>query len=65
MSDEQNRIVNPEPRPDDRVDQALRPKTLNELIGQDQVKENLSILIGAARHRGEPMDHVLFYGHRV
>src|SRR5688572_31542415 len=32
------------------------------LIGQDQVKENLSILIDAAKHRGEALDHVLFYG---
>jgi holliday junction DNA helicase RuvB len=62
MSDEPNRLVNPEPRPDDRVDQALRPRHLAELIGQDQVKENLSILIDAARHRKEPLDHVLFYG---
>ncbi len=62
MSDQPNRLVNPEPRPDDRVDQALRPRHLAELIGQDQVKENLSILIDAARHRQEPLDHVLFYG---
>jgi holliday junction DNA helicase RuvB len=62
MSDQPNRLVNPEPRPDDRVDQALRPRKLSELIGQDQVKENLSILIDAARHRKEPLDHVLFYG---
>jgi Holliday junction DNA helicase RuvB len=51
MSDQPNRLVNPEPRPDDRLDQALRPKKLAEIIGQDQVKENLSILIDAARHR--------------
>jgi Holliday junction DNA helicase RuvB len=57
-----NRLVNPEPRPDDRIDNALRPKRLDELIGQDQVKENLRILIEAARHRKEPLDHVLFYG---
>jgi Holliday junction DNA helicase RuvB len=62
MSEEPNRLVNPEPRPDDRVDQALRPRRLAEVIGQDQVKENLSILIDAARHRKEPLDHVLFYG---
>ena len=63
MADEsQNRLVNPEPKPDDRVDQALRPHRLNELIGQDQVKENLKILIEAARKRNEPLDHVLFYG---
>jgi Holliday junction DNA helicase RuvB len=58
----QTRLVNPEAKPDDRLDQALRPKTLLELIGQDQVKENLNILVSAARHRKEPLDHVLFYG---
>jgi Holliday junction DNA helicase RuvB len=62
MSDQPNRLVNPEPRPDDRLDQALRPKKLAEIIGQDKVKDNLSILIDAARHRNEPLDHVLFYG---
>ena len=41
MNETPNRLVNPEPRPDDRFDPALRPKTLAELIGQDQVKENL------------------------
>ena len=62
MSDQPNRLVNPEPKPDDRLDQALRPRKLDELIGQEQVKENLAILIDAARHRNEPLDHVLFYG---
>lgn len=54
--------MDPEARPDDRVDQALRPQHLQELIGQEQVKENLSILIAAARQRNEALDHVLFYG---
>jgi len=62
MDDTSSRMVSPEPRPDDKIDQALRPKTLNDVIGQDQVKENLSILIDAAKHRNEPLDHVLFYG---
>jgi len=56
------RALDPESKPDDRVDNALRPEKLNDLIGQDQVKENLSILIAAARKRGEALDHVLFYG---
>jgi holliday junction DNA helicase RuvB len=56
------RPLDPESKPDDRVDNALRPEKLNDLIGQDQVKENLSILIAAARKRGEALDHVLFYG---
>src|SRR5512139_1001482 len=57
-----SRSLDPESKPDDRVDHALRPQKLNDLIGQDQVKENLSILISAARQRGEALDHVLFYG---
>ena len=62
MPTESERITDPEVRPDDRLDQSLRPGSLHELIGQDQVKENLEILISAARGRGEPLDHVLFYG---
>jgi len=57
-----NRPIDPESKPDDRVDNALRPQLLSDLIGQDQVKENLSILIEAARQRQEALDHVLFYG---
>ena len=62
MTEPQDRPVDPQARPDDRVDHALRPQKLDDLIGQDQVKENLQILISAARQRGEPLDHVLFYG---
>jgi holliday junction DNA helicase RuvB len=62
MTDEQERLVSPKPRPDDRLDYALRPQRLQELIGQEQVKENLEILIAAARQRKEPLEHVLFYG---
>jgi Holliday junction DNA helicase RuvB len=56
------RPLDPEAKPDDRVDNALRPQLLSDLIGQEQVKENLSILIEAARQRQEALDHVLFYG---
>ncbi len=41
---------------------SLRPQTLQEYIGQDKVKENMSIYIKAAKGRGEPLDHVLLYG---
>ena len=41
---------------------SLRPKTLNEYIGQTKVKENMKICIEAAKKRGEPLDHVLLYG---
>ena len=57
-----SRPLDPEPKPDDRVDNALRPQKLVDLIGQENVKENLSILIDAARQREEALDHVLFYG---
>lgn len=62
MDDKPTRLVNPEPQTDDRLDLALRPRTLADLIGQERVKENLAILIAAARQRGDPLDHVLFYG---
>jgi len=62
MSDPKNRPVAPQAKPDDRVDHALRPKNLDDLIGQDQVKQNLDILIKAAKQRKESLDHVLFYG---
>lgn len=41
---------------------SLRPKTLSEYIGQDKVKENLSVYIEAAKSRGDALDHVLLYG---
>ncbi len=63
MSDnDDNRVLSPKRRPDDQVDYALRPQKLAELIGQDRVKENLAILIAAAKKRSEPLDHCLFYG---
>lgn len=62
MTESPNRLVNPQPQADDRLDAALRPKMLTDLIGQDRIKENLQILIDAARQRSEPLDHVLFYG---
>jgi Holliday junction DNA helicase RuvB len=62
MTDASRRPVDPQAKPDDRVDNALRPQKLADLIGQDKVKDNLSILIEAARKREEALDHVLFYG---
>ena len=62
MANTRQRQLDPEAKPDDRVDNALRPQKLGDLIGQDQVKENLGILIEAARKRSEALDHVLFYG---
>ena len=51
----------PERLPDD-PDAALRPKTLNEFIGQEAARENLGVFIAAAKRRGEAMDHTLFFG---
>ena len=45
-----------------RQEVSLRPQYLDDYIGQKAVKENLKIFIEAARRRGEPLDHVLFYG---
>ena len=45
-----------------RSEAGLRPQHLDDYIGQQGVKENLKIFIEAAKPRGEPLDHVLFYG---
>jgi Holliday junction DNA helicase RuvB len=47
---------------DSRFDLTLRPRSLGEYIGQEQIKENLSISVEAACKRGAPLDHVLLYG---
>ncbi|HEY8953827.1 MAG TPA: AAA family ATPase, partial [Candidatus Dormibacteraeota bacterium] len=47
---------------DDQYDLTLRPRLLSEYVGQEQVRENLSILLEAARRRGEPVEHVLLSG---
>jgi Holliday junction DNA helicase RuvB len=55
------RLTTPERRPED-LDAALRPKTLDEFIGQQAARENLRVFVEAAKGRGEPLDHVLFFG---
>lgn len=57
-----DRITDPEVRNEDRIGNSLRPRRLNEVIGQNQLRENLKILIEAANQRDESLDHVLFYG---
>ncbi len=61
---EENKIINPElvDIDEERLEKSLRPKTLDEYIGQDKVKENMKVYIEAAKKRGEPLDHVLLYG---
>ena len=61
---EDERLINPELEGpgEERMENSLRPKTLDEYIGQDKVKENMKVYIEAAKKRGEPLDHVLLYG---
>ena len=60
---ETERLVSGWKRPDDwDVELSLRPRTLAEYIGQDKVKEHMSLFITAAKQRGEALDHVLLYG---
>lgn len=61
MTDD-GRMIGGGRRPNEREDAALRPKMLRDIAGQDRVRENLKILIDAAKARGEPVDHILFYG---
>lgn len=46
----------------DELEKALRPTALDEFVGQPKLKENLKVFIGAAKNRGEALDHVLFFG---
>lgn len=62
-SDDESRLVDAVELPEDASgDQNLRPKTLDDYIGQKRIKDNLGVLIEAARLRGEPLDHLLFSG---
>ena len=57
------RIIQTDVTTEDKViDKGLRPKTLDEYVGQDKIKEKLKIYITAAKDRNEALDHVLFYG---
>lgn len=61
--DRVDRVIESRPHDDDLpVENSLRPRRLDEYIGQQTVKENLAVFIEAARQRGEPLDHVLFHG---
>lgn len=64
MDDE--RLISPEligkDEQEERLETSLRPKVLEDYIGQNKVKDNMKIYIEAAKKRGEPLDHCLFYG---
>jgi len=58
-----DRLVNPAPADDDvQYEAGLRPRTLDDYIGQPSVRENLHVSITAAKQRGEALDHVLLHG---
>lgn len=58
-----NRHISGQQKTEDRgLDGLIRPQLLNEFIGQERLKTNLSILIEAAQSRQEPLDHILFHG---
>lgn len=61
MADDE-RIVSSRQIKDDETENSLRPRTMEDYVGQTKVKENLQIFIEAARQRGEPLDHTLLYG---
>ena len=57
-----SRLVSPDASPADAEENSLRPKTLEDYVGQTKAKGNLRVYLRAAQQRGEPMDHVLLYG---
>lgn len=57
-----SRIVDANKSKDDAIEISLRPQSLKEYVGQEELKNNLKIFIGAAKHRNETLDHVLLYG---
>lgn len=58
------RLVTPQPTSpgEESIERALRPRVLDEYVGQQRVRDQLEIFIQAARGRGEPLDHVLLFG---
>jgi Holliday junction DNA helicase RuvB len=60
MANVNQKILKAEPEP--ALENALRPANWHEYIGQENIKRNLRLIIDAARRRGEPCDHLLFYG---
>ncbi len=58
----ENRLVGPSWHDEDQTEGSLRPRLLSEYIGQEKIKEQVGILLAAAKGRGEALDHVLLYG---
>ncbi|UZK03315.1 Holliday junction branch migration DNA helicase RuvB [Venatoribacter cucullus] len=60
---ETDRFISPQPVPgEEQFDRAIRPRSLNDYIGQPKVREQMEIFIGAARARNEALDHTLVFG---
>ena len=64
IESEENKIIRPEieDNQEENMEVSLRPKVMEEYIGQDKIKDNMKIYIEAAKKRCEPLDHVLLYG---
>ena len=63
MDEQEERIICPGfSNEDSDIDNSLRPKRLEDYVGQEKIKENLKVYIEAAKQREEPLDHVLLYG---
>ena len=58
----EDRIIDAEEKKEDSFEKNIRPQSLNEYVGQEEIKENLRVFIKAALLREEPLDHVLLYG---
>lgn len=55
-------LTNPSPGDEETLDSALRPKNWSDYVGQDKIKENIKVILTAAKQRGQSPDHLLFYG---
>jgi Holliday junction DNA helicase RuvB len=56
-------LLDKNPQKEDEVlDSSLRPKTWDDYVGQEKIKENIKVIITAAKQRGQSPDHLLFYG---
>src|SRR6201993_2535935 len=62
MNDAAPRVVAPQQAEHDAPEGSVRPTTLDEFVGQRQLRDNLRVFIAAAKSRGEALDHVLFFG---
>ncbi len=62
VQDEERFVSSSKNMGDDQIENVLRPKTMDDYVGQEKVKENLMVYISAAKKRGEALDHVLLYG---